>query len=272
MFENEIRNIHKELYDAAIGAGAILTPPQIGCEAEELQDYLERLAIAISNIPDAAWNAIPEWAQAWYTASANILNASWFLPDGTSRPTEGRQQLPMCPGLTLQGQAVEQHTQPPAARTAIATGKSVESHAAVPEVSILPFQADQAETRPETTITGPATQATGGASEGDTGTDIQQAVNAATRPEMPPLSRPPGPPQVPVVPLTPLEPRIPVIDDAFLFLAERFSDVSGRPSVRDIRDAIILKRGKKLSTSKLTSARSAFYKSVEALRAVGKMK
>lgn len=96
MPERSEKNIHQELIIAVLKSGMAFTTPGGVHGGETEQAYLTRLAVAVSQLSDASWILIPEWAQAWYNEAAKTMN-SWYDEAGNQLPA--RRPLAACQGI-----------------------------------------------------------------------------------------------------------------------------------------------------------------------------
>ena len=245
MLEHGEKNIHQELVVAILKSGSAFTVPG-GILGETEQDYLTRLAVAVSHLSDESWSLIPEWAQAWYDAAAKTMNG-WYDGDGNQLPN--RVPLPACPGMP--GQAFILADTPPIPKTAQdATGIAPEEPLRLPQEQRSACL--MAESTPEAGKDGLMAPAE----------PIQQAEAA-----LPPAK----------APVQPAPPRMPILDALHVIMAEHlsgssFCDVTSEPSPNALREELVRRGYRKLSVKLIREERKSFSRTVEALRDAGKMK
>ena len=236
------KNIHQELVVAILKSGSSFTVPG-GIPGETEQDYLTRLAVAVSHLSDESWSLIPEWAQAWYDAAAKTMNG-WYDGDGNQLPN--RVPLPACPGMP--GQAFILADTPPIPKTAQdATGIAPEEPLRLPQ---------------EQRSTGLMVESTSEAGK-----------TVLVAPAGPPVHVKTAVPQT-GMPSQPAIPRLPILDALHMILAEEYhANHMMKPIPMELREKLVQRGYRKLSVKLIRKECASFARTAEALiRGTGKIK
>lgn len=276
MSESAERNVHQELVVAIVKAGVPFDLPG-GLKTETAQEYLVRLAVAVGELNDDAWNAIPEWAQAWYDDAAKIINGTWYDMAGNLLPN--RQLLPICPGLTGV-QFVEPPRMKPTRTVLVVTGVTLMAAAgagqpAYPRPIPIPSRATSAPAQASVEVKLAPPDRQNQPRNGVVGEELGNYPAPPPRPSLgaakaalPTHVLEHAPPTKP----PPLSPKETAAEAAFAILAEHYSVVKGRLSAEDLQQAVSVRISRNVPMRKLRPVRTAFYIAIDALSTAGKLR
>lgn len=265
------QNVHQELIVAIFAAGMSIVPPggpTGSVQADSEQAYLARLAYAVSDLKDEAWNKIPEWAQQWHVAAADVMNGTWLNADGSLRPADERKAIPSCPGLDVSVFAATRQEPLKPVRTMLAGGTAAATAFQSPAANnTLPDGPTAAESqKPILDEAKPTPESTSKQLPDGFSKDGMKQPGAVAE-EAPGL---PTPAQMLSQPAELM--KKPVVDVLYAILAEKLSETAGKPTVEALHAELKRRCGRKLGMKLTRDVRTSFYKTVDAMRMAGRLK
>ena len=251
MQDKSERNTPQELIVAILKSGSAFTVPG-GILGETEQDYLMRLAVAVSQLSDQNWNAIPEWAQAWYDETASMMNA-WY--DDAGNLKTDRRPLVTCPGIPKDAFILSTPEPPeakhdqPAMPKIPETAKEDAETTSMERLRLPQEQASACQMAESTSKAGKTVLEAPALKSCQAGTASQQTS----------------------MPIQPAAPRLSILDTLHVIMAEHLSDVASKPTAAVLREELARLGYRKLSSKLIGKEYKSFERTVEALKATGKM-